>query len=138
VECRNPTKWRSIISRALATAAGNDVQIADAFRHGRYAEHRRRPILVKLNTVWDRRPVINEAHKLHNIPELSRVNIPADEPVEVRRRNTLERLNSRTEREHKKVDITNEGVSIVDGAGVFSLSVAFIRSSQLAGISTAQ
>jgi hypothetical protein len=56
-ECRNPAEWRDIAYRAIAAAAGCSIQIADAFRLGHFTEGRRMPILVKLNTVWDRRLV---------------------------------------------------------------------------------
>lgn len=127
-ECRNPTEWRDVASHALNTAAGNNVQIADAFRLGRFVEGRKRPILVKLHTVWDRRLVVNGARKLREIADLSHVYISADEPTEVRRKNTLARLKTKAEREHKTVAVSSDGVLLVDGAEIFSLQRGFIRS----------
>lgn len=63
-ESRNPAEWRDVVSRALTAAAGDVIQIKDAFRLGRFADGRKRPILVKLNTVWDRRLVLNGARKV--------------------------------------------------------------------------
>lgn len=126
-EYQNPAEWRDVVFQALATAAGTNVQIADAFRLGRFAEGRKRPILVKLHTIWDRRLVVNGARKLREIADLSRVYISADEPTEVRRKNTLERIKAKAEREHKAVAVSSDGVLSVDGVEIFSLQRGFIR-----------
>ena len=126
VECRNPAEWRDIAYRAIAAAAGCSIQITDAFRLGRFTEGRRRPILVKLNTVWDRRLVLIGGSKLRVISEFSRVYITADEPPEVRRKKTFERLKAKAEREHKAVSVSNGVLSIE----LFSLGSGFINSSQ--------
>ena len=49
--------WRDAVVNTLHLAAGRDVMITDAFRLGRFTAGRIRPILVKLNSTWDRRAV---------------------------------------------------------------------------------
>jgi hypothetical protein len=127
-ENRNATVWRDIVAQALNHAAGVKIDIVDAFRLGRYTEGKKRPVLVKLNSVWNRRLVIAGARKLRDITELSRVFISADEALDVRRRNTLDRLKYRAQREGKTVRISSDGVLSIDGVDTFSLQCGFISS----------
>jgi hypothetical protein len=127
-ENRNATVWRDIVAQALNHAAGVKIDIVDAFRLGRYTEGKKRPVLVKLNSVWNRRLVIAGARKLRDITELSRVFISADEALDVRRRNTLDRLKYRAQRERKTVRISSDGVLSIDGVDTFSLQCGFISS----------
>jgi hypothetical protein len=85
-------------------------------------------VLVKLNSVLNRRLVIAGARKLRDITELNRVFISADEALDVRRRNTLDRLKHRAQREGKTVLISNDGVLSIDGVDTFSLQCGFISS----------
>jgi hypothetical protein len=52
--------------------------------------------------------------------------IAADEPIEVRRKNTFDRLKYRAEREGKPVSVV-DGILSVDGIAVFSLSSGHIN-----------
>ena len=84
--------------------------------------------MVKLNSVWNRRLVIAGARKLRDVPEFYRVFVTADEPLDIsdiRRRNTLQRLKSRAERDGKLVAL-RDGVLSVDGVDTFSLQRGFI------------
>ena len=124
-ENRDAAVWRDTVTRALNHAAGTCVDLIDAFRLGRYNSDRTRPILVKLNSVWNRRLVIAGARKLRDVPEFYRVFVTADEPLDIRRRNTLQRLKSRAERDGKLVAL-RDGVLSVDGVDTFSLQRGFI------------
>jgi hypothetical protein len=86
------------------------------------------PVLVKLGSVWNRRLVMAGVRKLRNVTELQRVFITADEPLEVRRQNTLDRLKYRAQREHKQVSISNDGVLSIDGVETFCIQRGFIGS----------
>jgi hypothetical protein len=125
-ENRNATTWRDVAAQALKHAAGVQIDIIDAFRLGRFTEGKTRPVLVKLNSVWNRRLVIAGARKLRDITEFCRVYITADEPLDVRRRNTLDRLKFRAERDGKSVSISAEGLLSIDGVDTFSLHGGFI------------
>lgn len=129
VEDRNRDAWITTVRRALAVAAGREVQIADAFRiGGRYSEGRKRPVLVKLQSAWDRRIVVSGARRLAGDTDFrGRVYINADEPVEVRRKNMLTRLKARAERDGKTAFISLDDVLSVDGVPVFSVRSGFIH-----------
>jgi hypothetical protein len=94
-ENRDSTIWRNIVSRALSIAVGREVSITDAFRLGHFVQGKKRPILVKLNSAWDRRLVLDGARALASTTDLKRVYLSADEPLEVRRKNTFDNLKSR-------------------------------------------
>jgi hypothetical protein len=74
---------------------------------------------VKLHSVWDRRIILNNCRVLKNYSKPG-IYIAGDEPVEVRRQQTMDRLKYRAERSNKTVDVSN-GVLSVDGVVVFSL-----------------
>ena len=95
-----------------------DVSISDATRLGKFQPDKTRPVLVKLHSVWDKRVILRSARKLKNYPE--RIYISSDEPVEIRRKHTLERIKSRAERDGKIVSIQND-VLFVDSIAVYSL-----------------
>jgi len=113
------------VLKVLNVTAGHELALADAFRLGRYNADRSRPILVKLMTVWDKRLVLSGARKLGDVPEFRRVFVNADEPFDVRRRNTLNRLRARAVAARKDVSV-NDGVLFVDGAPKFSLVIGYI------------
>ena len=138
-ENRDRNVWIMSVQRALRVAAGRDVQIVDAFRvGGRYSSERKRPILVKLQSVWDRRVVLGGARRLAGDTDFrGRVYINADEPVEVRRQSMIRRLKLKSEREGKTATITPEGQLIVDNVTIFCLRNGFIRAETTAGAADA-
>ena len=77
-----------------------------------------RPVLVKLQTVWDRRIVLSNCNKLKNYGD--RVSVAPDEPIDVRRRRVFDRLKEKAERNGSVVVIDND-VLIVDNAKVYSM-----------------
>lgn len=128
-EGRDAAVWRSTVDDVLCKAAGRNVQILDAFRiGGRFdpTKARPRPILIKLHSTWDRRIVLNGAHNLATEPRFTRVFLSPDEPTDVRRQNTLERLKKRAVRDGKHVS-ANNGVLLIDGITVFSLERGYVR-----------
>ena len=127
-ENRDHTVWRDNVLNILRTAAGRDVHIEDAFRLGAYQSSKKRPILVKFRSIWDRRLVLSGARNLNDdILFRRKVFINADEPPEERRRNTLRRLKRRAESSGQQVDVTSDGILIIDGTACFSVRDGFLN-----------
>jgi hypothetical protein len=127
-ENRDNAAWRNIVAKVLLAATGKEVEIVDAFRIGRFNTGKTRPILVKLRSVWDRRLVLSGRRKLNDIEELKRcVYISPDEPLDVRRRATMQRLLKKAERDDKKVDLTN-GVLKINDVIVYTIEDGYIHS----------
>jgi len=70
--------------------------ITDAFRLGRFTAGRIRPILVKLNSVWDRRAVISGSYKLASVVGFESKFISPDESLDTRRRRIMDRLTKKS------------------------------------------
>jgi len=112
------------------------VDIADAFRLGRFQQGRTRPVLVKLRSIWDKRVVLSNSRTLdqHDQPDfIRRMFISTGEPLEVRRKNMLKRIRIRAEREGKLVRVSDDGnclyvndslVFSIDGNGVGSVAAS--------------
>ena len=81
---------------------------------------------MNLNSVWNRRLVVAGARKLRDITTINGVFITADEPLDDRRRNTLDRLKLRAQQYGKSVSISSDGVLSIDGVDTFSLQGGFI------------
>ena len=123
VECKNPLQWRSLIDDALQFLVGRPVDISDMARiGGPYKEGRTRPVLVKLRSVWDRRIILSTRYKLKGYKD--RIYIYPDEPLETRRKQTLERLKAKAEDDGKVATVLNNEL-IIDGVLVFSLEKGF-------------
>ena len=115
-ENRDHSVWRDSVLNVLRTAAGRDVHIEDAFRLGAYQSSKKRPILVKLRSIWDRRLVLAGARNLNNDVLFRRkVFINADKSLEERRRDTLRRLKRRAESNGQQVDVSDDGILTIDG-----------------------
>ena len=121
-ENRDHTVWRDTVMNVLSIAAGRDVHVEDALRLGAYNSNKKRPILVKFRSVWDRRLVLSGARKLNNdVLYRRKVFINADEPLEDRRLHTLQRLKRQAESRGQQVDVSSDNVLSVDGIACFSL-----------------
>jgi hypothetical protein len=121
-----------VLSNALHYVAGRLVEIADAFRIGKFnaTQSRLRPFIVKLRNVWDRRLVLSNARKLSESAEFSHIGFAADEPLEIRRKNILRRLHYTSTQDGKQASLSDAGDSLfVNGVLVFSSSDGFIRNS---------
>jgi len=107
----------------LKLTAGRSVEINDAFRIGVYNTENTCPFIAKLNNVWDKCIVLSYCRQLSACSDcMKNVWIVSDEPVEVRRKRTLERLWSKAEREPKVVQVTDDNSSLyVDGVLVFTM-----------------
>ena len=57
--------------------------IDDAFRIGKVSAGRKRPIIAKLQSAWDRRTVVSGTWKLSTFDGFDHVYIHPDEPVDV-------------------------------------------------------
>jgi len=121
-ENRDVSIWRSKIVEVLQVTTGHDVPVDDAFRLGRFEAGQIRPILVKLHSAWNRRIVLSGSHNLSQVDGFNRVFLSADEPLDVRRRNTLERLKNRANREGRNVSVVAGKLS-VDGVDVYSVDL---------------
>ena len=84
-----------------------------------------RPILVKLRVAWDKRIILSNSRSLKQFRQ-GEVFIAPDEPLEVRRAKTLDRLKSSGVKAGKSATVT-DGVLVIDAVEVFSLSNGFIH-----------
>lgn len=123
-DCRDRNTWHDTVLQALRSAAGREVMIEDAFRIGRPTPGKNRPVLVKLRSVWDKRTVVSGSWKLYSTVGFERVFIAPDEPLDARRRRTLDRLKKKATDQGKHVAVT-DGVLYVDSVKVFSLQQGF-------------
>jgi len=110
--------WRKTVEDALRHVNDSDVAISDLYRVGRYAAGKVRPVVVKLQSSWDKRLILINCKKLKNYP--IKIFIAADETLETRRLRTLQRMKSRAEHDGKLVEVV-DGVLVIDGNRVFSL-----------------
>ena len=104
------------------------MDVIDSFRLGKFNNNRKRPILVKLRNVWDKRIILQSCWKLKQYRE--RVYIWADEPEEVRRSKVFDRIKNRALRENKTVVIDND-LLIVDNVPVYSLISGYVSVEQV-------
>ena len=124
-EDRDVTVWHKSVKDILRFVSGHDVDVVDMFRLGRFvgdsagAPRKPRPILVKLRAFWDKRVIFSKSRELKQYKP-GGVFIVPDESVEVRRKNTLDRLQSRALNEGKKTAVF-DGVLSVNDIAVFSL-----------------
>ena len=87
------TAWRDTVVQTLSTAAGRDVVIEYAFRLGRtVTTGRKRPVLVRLHSAWDRRIILSGSWKLSRKAGFESIFIAPDEQVEIRRQKICDRL----------------------------------------------
>lgn len=126
-EDRDMSAWRSDVDTVLQYVVGHTVDVVDMFRLGRFAPNssRPRPILVKLRVAWDKRIILSNSRSLKQFRQ-GEVFIAPDEPLEVRRAKTLDRLKSSGVKAGKSATVT-DGVLVIDGVEVFSLSNGFIH-----------
>jgi hypothetical protein len=119
------------VHEIVSFLAGRTVEIADVIRiGGRYQAGRIRPVLLKLRSIWDRRILLSARRKLKDYRvtnhEDARIYIHEDEPVDVRRKNTLVRLKRKAENEGKTVTVLDDVMSI-NGVAIFSLQSGYIN-----------
>jgi hypothetical protein len=137
-EDKNSSVWNATLSKVLQHVAGRPVDIVDAFRIGKFdaGQERPRPVIVKLRNIWDKRLLVSNARRLAEIPEFRRIGLAPDEPLEIRRKNTLKRLQYKATKDGKLVSVSPDGDCLyVGGVLVFSLSGGFIRDNASASIS---
>lgn len=101
----------------LNYVTGKSTDVVDLFRLGRFSANKTQSVLVKLRTVWDKRCILSKCMNLKHYTERG-IFIVADEPIDVRRKNTLDRLKYRAERGGKS-DSVVDGILSVDGNAVF-------------------
>jgi hypothetical protein len=117
-EQRNVNIWRQKVFNVLSIAAGRPVAMADVFRvGGKYTAGKVRPVVVKLDSVWDQREILKNSHRLKNYPD--KIYVAADKSRDDRRRLCLDRMKERAERDGKSVTIV-DGVLSIDGVATYS------------------
>jgi len=123
------TDWRKKLSLVLNFVTGREVAVQDAYRIGRSASVKSRPILVKLHSVWDRRLILSNSRELASCTDYMRdVFIHADEPLEERRKTTMKRLIKKAERGDRSTETSDDGDKLfIDGVLVFTLRDGFVR-----------
>lgn len=126
-ENRDASVWRHSVDDILRYLIGNPVDISDLFRLGRFnaSSHKPRPILIKLRAVWDKRLILSRRSKLKDYSQRG-IFVDSDEPVEVRRKQTFDRLKYKAERDGKRVYV-NDGVLYIDDIQVFSVRDGFLN-----------
>ena len=124
-EDRDASVWRQNVNDILQFVAGHSVDIVDTFRLGRFTADKTRPILVKLRAYWDKRLLLNHCSKLKQYHQRG-VFVVSDEPLEVRRKNTFDRLRYRAESDGKNVAVV-DNVLFVDGVAEFSIKDGFLK-----------
>ena len=124
-EDRDATVWRRQVDAALHYVTDHAFDVIDMFRLGRYDANKTRPVLVKLRVAWDKRLILSKCSKLKNYEQRG-IFITPDEPLDVRRKQTLDRLKYRAERAGESV-VVNDGVLFIGGVPKFSLTDGFIH-----------
>jgi len=123
-ESSDMSVWRQDVANAFLHVLGHEVGISDMFRIGKFVSGRIRPIIVRLQSAWDRRLLLSSAFKLKSYDE--KVFVVPDEPLQVRRKRQLNRLKMKAERDGKSVSAVNE-VLTVDGVIVFTVKDGVIK-----------
>ena len=126
-ENTDATIWRQKVDDVLEFLTGGHVDVLDMFRMGSYqsASTRSRPILVKLRVAWDKRIILMRSSNLKNYCTKG-IYVAPDEPPEIRRQHTFDRMKRRAERNKKEVSV-KDNVLYIDGAAVFSLVEGLIK-----------
>ena len=124
-ENTNISVWRASIDDIFTFIVSREIVVADAFRLGKYADDKIRPVLVKLNSAWDKRVILRGSWKLKG--HYNKVFVVPDEPLDVRRQQTWDRIKRKAEMNGKNVSVI-EGNLCIDGVATFSLSRGFLVS----------
>jgi hypothetical protein len=95
-EERDALLWRRKIDDILRFITDHSVDVVDMFRLGRCLSNKTRPVLVELRTVWDKRLILSRCSKLKQYSQRG-VYVAPDEPIEVRRKNLLDKLKYRAQ-----------------------------------------
>lgn len=130
-EDRDPSKWRAKVDEIVQFMVGRPVEISDMIRiGGRFQSGRTRPVLLKLRSVWDRRILLTARPKLKDYRivgnDNARIYIHPDEPLDVRRKQTFDRLKRKAESDGKTTTVLNDILSI-DGVAIFSTQSGYIK-----------
>jgi len=124
----NP-EWRKKLTDVLNYTAGREILVQDAFRIGRTASGKNRPIIVKLHSILDRRLLLSNSRQLAScVDYMHSIYIAADEPLDERRKGTINRLFRNARRDRKVAEMTDDGAKLfVDGVLVYTLKDGFVQ-----------
>jgi len=108
----NP-EWRKKLTDVLNYTAGREILVQDAFRIGRTASGKNRPIIVKLHSILDRRLLLSNSRQLAScVDYMHSIYIAADEPLDERRKGTINRLFRNARRDRKVAEMTDDGAKL--------------------------
>jgi hypothetical protein len=124
-EDRDSSVWRHSVDDILQFVSGQPVDVVDMYRLGRFNTNKTRPVLVKLRVVWDRRLILSKCSKLKQYGQRG-IFIAPDETLEVRRKQTLDRLKHRAELAGKNVLVT-DGILFINDVAEFSLAEGLLN-----------
>lgn len=122
----SPAIWQQCVSDVLAYTLGHSVQVADTLRLGRPVAGKVRPILVCLQSAWDRRLILSSTACLRDDARWRNIFVRPDESLQDRRLKTVKRLRSRAEQSGLSVNLSNDGCLLVDDVLVFTLSQGWV------------
>ena len=116
------SQWHSAVDKVLQTVTDRNIAVADVIRlGGRFVPGKVRPVLVKLQSAWDRRLILAGAHKLASSAEYRHtVFIRPDQSLAGQRQAVLRRLKEQAVKEGKSA-VERDGCFFVDGVTVFSV-----------------
>jgi len=106
--------------------SGHDIDVVDLFRLGRFNPDKTRPVLVKLRTIWHKRILLNNCSVLKHFNQRG-VFSASDETVDVRRKQTLDRLKYRAERDNKAVSVVDGVLSVEGNRGLAFYGITIAR-----------
>ena len=124
-------EWRKKLTDVLNYTAGREIlvqPVQDPFCIGRTASGKNRPIIVKLHSIWDRRLLLSNSQLASCVDYMHSVYIAADEPLDERRKRTINRLFRNARRDRKDAEMTDDGAKLfVDGVLVYTLKDGFVQ-----------
>ena len=122
------SEWRKKLTDVLNYTAGREIVVQDAFRIGRSAPGKHRPIIVKLHSIWDRRLLLSNSRQLASCDDyMNNVYLAADESLEERRKKTINRMYKNARRDRKDAEMADDGAKLfIEGALVYTLKDGFV------------
>ena len=123
--------WKERVQKSLDVASHRDASVRDVFRIGSYTDGKCRPVIAKLNSVWDKRIVLSGSWRLSRNDDLKGIYINADELRDLRMCRTFDRVKFRAVANKTVFELN--GVLYVDGSVVFSLVNGYVHKSASSG-----
>jgi len=131
-EDKDQNIWHYDIDNLLSVLYGRSTAVADAIRPGgRFNPAKTRPVLVKLQSVWDRQIILTNAHKLAKTDEFKRMLIKPDQSLTEQCQANLSRLKIKVDKQGKWTSVIDGSLVLcllmVDGICVYSVDVGYVK-----------